>query len=277
MKNLYVFLTFLAIFTFFSNASAARYPSDMLMEDPTADITAGAQWMKDDASPKPCASDLRDLTHCRNNHPKFDWKYACYAKRQAYKMCWKLYYAKIEDACRQYKNQYLRNIDSGNYQLANEILYSDVGNDWQNRECDWKKREKQQIKEYYCKKGIAKFRKAISAPLDEFACRQILQENAGCSWHKEASTALYKALRGPDFSSDAASRPTYSPGSTEVKKKNITQKATCPPGTKESAYDNNRCFVISTLSPYGMTTCSGKYAGFELTSGGRCAQYKNKQ
>jgi hypothetical protein len=55
------------------------------------------------------------------------------------------------------------------------------------------------------------------------------------------------------------------------------KKATCPPGTKASTYDSNRCYVISTLSPYGMTTCSGQYAGFELTSGGRCAQYKDKR
>lgn len=56
-----------------------------------------------------------------------------------------------------------------------------------------------------------------------------------------------------------------------------SKKATCPPGTKESSYDRSRCYVISTLSPYGMTKCSGNYAGFELTPGGRCAQYKDKR
>lgn len=55
------------------------------------------------------------------------------------------------------------------------------------------------------------------------------------------------------------------------------KKATCPPGTKESSHNRSRCYVISTLSPYGKTNCSGQYAGFELTSGGRCAQYKNKR
>ena len=52
---------------------------------------------------------------------------------------------------------------------------------------------------------------------------------------------------------------------------------TCPPGTKESSYDSSRCYVLSTLSPYGMTNCSGQYAGFELSAGGRCVQYINKQ
>ncbi|MCP3929878.1 MAG: hypothetical protein GY705_12355 [Bacteroidetes bacterium] len=203
MKNIYMFLIVLFIFISCSNACAANFQSDLEIANPIGDLETHGQWRRDDASTKPCASAHRDYNFCLNKHNKYNLGYDCYKEKMALKNCWGDHWAGVNRNCQISKNNYFFNIDNGNFQLANSILEGANG-------CDWHKQEKQKIKDYYCNEGAGKFNKAFSPPLDEFLCKQILQENTGCLWHEKASWALYNAIKTPDFPSVANSRPTYS-------------------------------------------------------------------